>query len=43
MASPTRWLVFEGNKMVSEAYLNGAYLGFTADQFLCVARLARSQ
>jgi hypothetical protein len=34
LATPTRWLVFEGNKMVSEAYLNGVYLGFTADQFL---------
>ena len=34
MATPPRWLVFEGNKMVSEVYLNGQYLGFTADQFL---------
>ena len=34
MAASSRWLVFEGNKMVSEIYLNGQFLGFTADQFL---------
>ena len=33
-ASASHFLVFEGIKMVADVWFNGAYLGYTSDQFL---------
>jgi beta-mannosidase len=33
-SAPNVWIVFDGIKMAADIWLNGAYLGFTNDQFL---------